>query len=303
MFRIKHLAKESKRLPDMLRHRLLGGDVQWRARKHAIWLTPSKQLVATRRSFRTQAKNRSKINRQLVVPTRYLPGRTREIAIVYKRRRPQKFGEFIKAPAQRMVPFVMVSAGLGGMIYFGGSMLNSVEPPSATAATIPAPAETDYAESEDEPEWYEYSEPKRLVIDGIDVSTDIMSVGLMPDETMEVPPIDEYIAGWYRYSPTPGEVGPSVITGHVDNREGPSVFWRLGELEAGDVVDVEREDGQVVEFEVYKAEQYSQSDFPTAKVYGDTDRPELRLITCGGEYDWRAGRYSDNTVVYLRVKD
>ncbi|GAA4578166.1 hypothetical protein GCM10023176_53540 [Micromonospora coerulea] len=38
--------------------------------------------------------------------------------------------------------------------------------------------------------------------------------------------------------------------------------------------------------------------FPTARVYGPTPGPELRLVTCGGEFDRRRGHYRDNVVVF-----
>ena len=37
--------------------------------------------------------------------------------------------------------------------------------------------------------------------------------------------------------------------------------------------------------------------FPTQAVYGPTPGPELRLITCGGEFDHSARRYLSNVVV------
>ena len=40
------------------------------------------------------------------------------------------------------------------------------------------------------------------------------------------------------------------------------------------------------------------TDFPTLDVYGNTDSPELRLITCGGPFDSSAGSYVDNVVVF-----
>ena len=42
--------------------------------------------------------------------------------------------------------------------------------------------------------------------------------------------------------------------------------------------------------------------FPTAVVYGPTPLSELRLVTCGGEFDRVAGSYRDNVIVEAVLK-
>ena len=44
--------------------------------------------------------------------------------------------------------------------------------------------------------------------------------------TGELVPPAYGVAGWYRAGPEPGELGRSVIAGHVDSRDGPDVFAR-----------------------------------------------------------------------------
>ncbi|HXR67708.1 MAG TPA: class F sortase, partial [Dermatophilaceae bacterium] len=105
-------------------------------------------------------------------------------------------------------------------------------------------------------------------------------------------------AGWYRYSPTPGALGPAVIVGHVDSAEsGPSVFFKLGALRPRDKVRITREDGKVAVFAVESVRRFEKSQFPTQLVYGNTDHAALRLITCGGAFDRDTGSYTDNIVV------
>jgi sortase (surface protein transpeptidase) len=105
-------------------------------------------------------------------------------------------------------------------------------------------------------------------------------------------------AGWYRLGPTPGEVGPAVLLGHVDGNKQKGIFFRLKELVPGDRVTVSRMDGSVVPFVVTKVNQIDKDEFPTQAVYGDTAGPELRLITCGGSFDRAAHSYRDNIIVY-----
>jgi sortase (surface protein transpeptidase) len=143
------------------------------------------------------------------------------------------------------------------------------------------------------------SKPVSLTIPAIGVESALIRLGQTADGTLEVPaPGRNYDkAGWYRYSPTPGVLGPSVIVGHVDSATtGPSVFFRLGKLRPRDQVRVTRTDGSVAIFEVDDVRRFRKARFPTKLVYGDTDHAALRLITCGGPFD-SAGHYRDNVVV------
>ena len=111
------------------------------------------------------------------------------------------------------------------------------------------------------------------------------------------PPTDPDVAGWFVRGAAPGERGPAVIAGHVDSRSGPAVFYRLDELAAGDRVEVARSDGQVFGYRVVTVESHPKNAFPTTRVYGPSPGPELRLITCGGDFDRRSRHYLDNVVV------
>ena len=146
--------------------------------------------------------------------------------------------------------------------------------------------------------------PVAVTVPAIDVRSDLLSLGLAADGTIQVPqPGPDYDkAAWFTGSPRPGDPGPAVIEGHVDSAAGgPSVFYDLGRLVAGDRVDVTREDGSVVTFEVYDVRLVPKDDFLTLEVYGNTPGPELRLITCGGPFDSDARSYEDNVVAFARL--
>jgi hypothetical protein len=141
--------------------------------------------------------------------------------------------------------------------------------------------------------------PVRIEIPSIAVRAPIIRLGLNPDRSLEVPE-DFGDTGWWSGGPRPGEPGPAVIVGHVDSRTGPAVFYRLSELRPRDEIVVVRRDGSRARFAVVRSERYPKAEFPTARVYGRTDGPALRLITCGGAFDSSSGHYVDNTVVYAR---
>ncbi len=112
-----------------------------------------------------------------------------------------------------------------------------------------------------------------------------------------IPPPSTAVAGWLTGSAVPGEVGPSIIAGHVDSYLGPGIFFRLDTLRAGDMVSVGRSDGVTVRYKVTGVIIVPKNQFPTDQVYGPTPGSELRLITCGGEFDHKARRYLRNVVV------
>ena len=143
------------------------------------------------------------------------------------------------------------------------------------------------------------SKPVTLDIPAIGVQSSLLSLGLNTDGTVQVPSGTSYDrAGWYRYSPTPGSIGPAVILGHVSGDGSASVFFRLGDLRRGNRVMVSRKDGSVAVFEISRVRHYPKNRFPTELVYGNTDDAALRLITCGGSFNFSTGHYVDNVIAF-----
>jgi hypothetical protein len=141
------------------------------------------------------------------------------------------------------------------------------------------------------------SPPIRVQIPAIGVDSPLMELGLQADGTMQVPPT-ESPAGWYTGAPTPGELGPAILAGHVDWAGKPGVFLHLHDLKPDDEVTVGRQDGSAAVFRVTQVKEYSKNEFPTDVVYGDLDHAGLRLITCGGVLNRLAHSYDDNIVVF-----
>jgi hypothetical protein len=148
------------------------------------------------------------------------------------------------------------------------------------------------------------SRPERISIPSLKIKAPILDVGYASDGTVDVPPLNRHDeAGWFDGGPTPGQFGPALIVGHADTRTGPSVFYHLNKLKAGERVEVSRADGTVAIFEVNSVEHYNKGRLPLQRVYGDYSRPSLRLMTCGGT--WLGGKqgYADNIVVYASLID
>jgi LPXTG-site transpeptidase (sortase) family protein len=143
-----------------------------------------------------------------------------------------------------------------------------------------------------------------ISIPAIGVHTAVNPIGLSDDGTLAVPQPGPHLdeAAWFENSPTPGQPGPSIIEGHVDSTEGPSVFFKLGDVRPGDQVVVRRADGRVVTFRVDAVRDFLKARFPTRLVYGgkNLSQPTLRLITCS-DFDSSTHHHIGNEVVFAHL--
>jgi Sortase domain len=145
--------------------------------------------------------------------------------------------------------------------------------------------------------------PVSVHIPAIGVDSSLLHLGLNANGTVQVPSITTSAgqAAWYKYSATPGQIGSSVIEGHVDSQKGPAVFFRLGALHPGDTIDVKLADGVTAVFRVTGVREYAKTRFPAKAIYGATNFAALRLITCGGAFDYATGHYLSSTVVFASL--
>jgi Sortase domain len=145
--------------------------------------------------------------------------------------------------------------------------------------------------------------PVAVDIPAIGVHSELLHLGINADGSIQVPSLitsaDE--AAWYKYSATPGQIGAAVIEGHVDSYHGPAVFFRLGALRPGDTIDVTLADGVTAIFRVTGVREYAKARFPAKIIYGADHYAALRLITCGGAFDYATGHYLSSTVVFASL--
>src|SRR5690606_29526052 len=145
------------------------------------------------------------------------------------------------------------------------------------------------------------SPPDRIRIPAIDVDAPLTGLGLTPTGSLDVPPAArKNLAGWYEAGTTPGERGTAIVAGHVDNAEGPAVFFSLGALRKGSTIEVDRRDGGVAVFTVDAVAAYGATATPAAELYGAAHRAALRVTSCGGGYSRTTGSRG-NVVVCAHV--
>jgi sortase (surface protein transpeptidase) len=210
----------------------------------------------------------------------------------------------------------LVSLGLCvGVVMVADSLHTPTPPPQPTAAqgfpkavspaqaAMAAPAfDAGKFQPMDTPPILGPATPTRVRIPAITVNAPLMSLALDSTGRLAAPPEqDRNLAGWYGDGASPGEIGTAVIAGHVDNNQGPAVFYGLGALKPGAEVDVDRADGVTAVFTVDAVQAYDARSFPNDKVYGDSARAELRVITCGAGFDKQHYEYLGNVVVFAHL--
>jgi sortase (surface protein transpeptidase) len=261
----------------------------WRARHYRIRLHRRLGITITVRRFRlgSHASKQHVFNLKL--------GRIRQIAIRLERKSRKKSAS-VHQMISNSLATVLILLGMSGITYSVATLVRqkSIEPMHTFGAVTKSV-------SKKLPAVLTRSIPTNISIPSQQIDVSLTPVGQAADGSIELPSVLDWLAGWYNLSPTPGERGPAVIVGHVDSYEGTSVFWNLRYLQAGDIINITREDGSTATFQVSALAQYDQSNFPSKLVYGNTNGAELRVITCGGTFDEVTHNYTANTVVYARL--
>ncbi len=189
---------------------------------------------------------------------------------------------------------VLVLSGVAAIGFAVAAQQHAPQPSASAAGDVGGPARGPTLRR---------SQPVSVTIPAIGVDTKLLHLGLNSNGTMAVPSLvtSASLAAWYKYSATPGQVGASVIEGHVDSIEGPAVFYRLGALRPGNTIDVKLADGVTAIFKVTGVREYTKTRFPAQTIYRASNYAALRLITCGGEFDYRTGHYLSSTVVFASL--
>lgn len=156
--------------------------------------------------------------------------------------------------------------------------------------------------------------PVGVDIPTIDAHSSLIPLGLNADGSIKVPEVHHpQQASYYcvedKTHPericssgvVPGQVGPAVIVGHVDGAHQKGIFYRLKEVQVGDTVQVREANGSTLSFVVYRVLSAAKTQFPASVVYGDTTTPELRLITCTGNFVGGKLGYANNLIVFATL--
>ena len=201
----------------------------------------------------------------------------------------------LRARIAGLLGTVLITAGAVALVIALGAQVHAPLP-SLTAAGAVGP-------SGGQGQPLRHSLPVLIDIPAIGVHSELLRLGMTPSGAMQVPSLTTQAgeAAWYRYSAAPGQLGASVIEGHVDTYRGPAVFFRLGALRPGDRIDVTLADRVTAVFRVTGVRLYAKSRYPAKTIYHAPRYAALRLITCGGAFDHATRNYLSSVVVFATL--
>lgn len=145
--------------------------------------------------------------------------------------------------------------------------------------------------------------PTKIIIPKIGVETKVLPVGKTFSGNMEVPNSLKNV-GWYKFGSKPGEEGNAVIAGHeVDELGFGAIFKNLHLLKPGDEIFVENVLGEKITFVVQNSEIYNYNNAPLQKIFGDSIKSNLNLITCEGNFISKLKTKDQRLVVFTSLKE
>ena len=103
-------------------------------------------------------------------------------------------------------------------------------------------------------------------------------------------------AAWYDQSNTPGSGGVVLMNAHNGGITRNGVFSKLGTLKAGEIIEIERGDGEKFRYEVRENQSMHLDDVNPKGMRlmlqsAETGREALNLITCDGKWVPRLGQF------------
>jgi sortase (surface protein transpeptidase) len=140
------------------------------------------------------------------------------------------------------------------------------------------------------------AQPVHIDIPKIGTHADVVPLGDDPDGAMEAPS-DPDTVGWYQPGLGVGTPGNALLDGHVDWGGRLRAFGYLKRLEPGDTLQITDADGNVYTYVVNWSHLFDADSAPLDEIFGQTEDPEVTLITCGGEFDPAIHTYLSRWVV------
>ena len=169
--------------------------------------------------------------------------------------------------------------------------VEDVDPASTDTTTVSAQAVSEYTVPPDQPRY--------IRIAKLGVNSRVLSVGVTSAGNIGTPNNVNDTA-WYDGSAKPGVDGAIFIDGHKSFSRGlHSIFDNLAALKNGDIIEIERGDGQVFRYSVVDNETIAKDkvDMNRALSTPDGAKQSISLMTCAGTYNYQAGGSTERTLV------
>ena len=138
--------------------------------------------------------------------------------------------------------------------------------------------------------------PERLSSEAISLNAPVTPREIVGGQMQT--PKDEFEVSWYKETASPGQDGNMVFAGHLNWYGVPqAIFYNINAFSKGDEIVVTGEDGVDYTYKVKWVKLIETADADLDELVGETKKPSLTLITCGGEWDPAAAQYKQRTVV------
>lgn len=146
------------------------------------------------------------------------------------------------------------------------------------------------------------TDPKKIVINSINVDAYIQKVGVDQNSQIAVP-TNIFLAGWFVESASPGKNGLSIIDGHLNGYTKDGIFINLDKLKAGDLFDVVLGDGKILRYKVFKTVTLD-TEASAAELFSQDPKvvSQLNLITCGGNFNESNRQYDKRVIVSAELQ-
>jgi sortase (surface protein transpeptidase) len=143
--------------------------------------------------------------------------------------------------------------------------------------------------------------PRLLVIPRVGTNGFVQQVAVDKKTNEMAVPSNIHMAGWYTGSVKPGDVGLSIIDGHLLGYYTPGIFQNLSDVRPGDTFYIEFGDGSRRNFQVVSNHTYPVGDVVNYLFAKDPSiQAQLNLITCGGQYDKSQHEYNQRVLVVAK---
>lgn len=153
------------------------------------------------------------------------------------------------------------------------------------------------------------AQPRYISIPSLGIgSTRVFAMGVDKKTNMLQSPANISDAAWYDQSDMPGSGGVVLLNGHNGGITRDGVFAKLGTLQTGDLIEIERGDGQTFQYEVRENQSMSLDDanstgMQTMLRSAQPGREALNIITCDGKYVPRLGLFDRRIMLRALLVD
>lgn len=140
--------------------------------------------------------------------------------------------------------------------------------------------------------------PRYLRIAKLDINARVETIGVTSSGAMGVP-TDMWNAGWYIGSAKPGQGGAVFMDGHSTANRG-ALFGNLDTLVAGDMLEIQRNDGAVIKYQVAKVSVVNRNDVDMAAMMlpYDLSKNGLNILSCTGQWIESEQTLENRVMVY-----